>query len=289
MNNINLDLSHISYMQLLSLEHEALNILYEQLRTITSDIFDFCSLEENECLPTLIHKATGMSFKFIPGGEYDMGLSKREETSAKKLCDPLPFDVDRLRPVHRVQVSPLLVSCFPITNSSISRRFDFGFDDPEMDNLAVGLTREQAEYLTQVFGCRLPTEEEWEHFCRAGTETLFTFGDDLPDTDEELESWLSLDFSDPTKLPKNNFGLYGLFGGEWCLDYFRETYDPEASYSTRYYTVRGGGSLFWPWQDQEWIWCMSAMRTSSKDIFFGDSPYCTCCVRLVYDLGNLPN
>jgi len=43
--------------------------------------------------------------------------------------------------------------------------------------------------------------------------------------------------------------------------------------------VRGGGSQFWPWQDEEWIWCASAMRMPSSGLFDG-----RCGFRLAHDL-----
>jgi formylglycine-generating enzyme required for sulfatase activity len=73
----------------------------------------------------------------------------------------------------------------------------------------------------------------------------------------------------------NAFGLHGLFVGEWCLDFFAMSYEPNASLaadgSAR--VVRGGGAFFWPWQDQEWVWCMSAMRCPSTDLPEGKSGF----------------
>jgi hypothetical protein len=85
--------------------------------------------------------------------------------------------------------------------------------------------------------------------------------------EEEFAGWLTFDFSKgPGKT--NGFGLYGLFVGEWCADLFTSSYTfPAASESASGpRVVRGGGAFFWPWQDQEWVWCMSAMRSSSTDL-----------------------
>jgi len=74
-------------------------------------------------------------------------------------------------------------------------------------------------------GCvyRLPTEEEWEYACRAGTMTLWSFGDNSEDL--SLYSWWGYGDAEGhphpvgTKRP-NPWGLYDMHGNvfEYCLD-----------------------------------------------------------------------
>ena len=87
-------------------------------------------------------------------------------------------------------------------------------------------------------GYRLPTEAEWEYGCRAGTTTLFSFGDKISSAEANFEGTGTDNFYAVVKGKKlertaqvgsyrpNQFGFYDMHGNvdEWCSDWYGMTY-----------------------------------------------------------------
>ncbi|MCP4639919.1 MAG: SUMF1/EgtB/PvdO family nonheme iron enzyme [bacterium] len=105
-------------------------------------------------------------------------------------------------------------------------------------------------------GYRLPTEAEWEFACRAGTTSLYYWGDiTIPSEENEYAwhtFWRALDDNvspHPVGLKKPNpYGLCDMSGNvaEWCWDRWQAPYDPDALRDPRgpdiglWRTLRGG-------------------------------------------------
>lgn len=74
---------------------------------------------------------------------------------------------------------------------------------------------------------RLPTEAEWEYACRAGTTTLFHFGEAITEDLVNYNKQFSGKTLDVEAFYPNQWGLYQMHGNvwEWCLDDWHDDYN----------------------------------------------------------------
>lgn len=270
-------LTHLKHREYIQLSETDRRGVIAELADYAKGVFDLCEAVPPSGLPRFRHKASGVMFRYVFGDTYWMGLSAAEYAAAQAICCPPPLSVSEMQPVHEVQVAPCFVAESPLTNQVASDLL-VGYRYDAAPSYPAFLTREDAERVAQCMGGSLPTEAQWEYLCRAGSSSLFCFGDAIP-PEPELARWLAWDLADPL-CNRNAFGLSGLFFGEWCEDAYLDSYADTAKPVVNGFVIRGGGAYFWPWQDEEWVWCMSAMRMPSTDLIDG-----TAAARVVIDLG----
>lgn len=198
-----------------------------------------------------ITNSIGMTLVAVPAGEFLMG-SPDTETDARE--DERPQHLVRItRPLWvgqyevtqaeyekvmgvnpswfaptgngRAKIEGLDTSRFPV--ESISWQ-----DAVEFCNKLSELPEEKAAGRTY----RLPTEAEWQYFCRAGTTTRFHYGDSLTSTQANINGrfpyggaprgpYLGRTTTVGSYEP-NAFGLYDMHGNvaEYCSDWFGREY-----------------------------------------------------------------
>ena len=171
----------------------------------------------------------------IPSGTFWMGTD-----------NPPMEDWDEA-PRREVKVDAFRMSATEITNVQYEafdpthKRGEQGFstgDDEAVTMVSWDDAMAYCRWLSEQTGkhYRLPTEEEWEYACRAGTTTAYNTGDTFPESQWKVQK--NTRDKEPVSLQvaqfePNAWGLYDMHGNveEWCYN----NYD-----GTEFRVVRGG-------------------------------------------------
>ncbi len=194
-----------------------------------------------------VKKIGSVEFVHITGGEFVMGQSDAGRTAlinlliaqnGKKYGKPI-YDkwYSDERPPHRVRVRSFWIATYPITQKQFREVMDRNPSHFEGDNLPVeSVTWHEAMAFCEKFSAaygvtaRLPYEAEWEYACRAGTRTIYYWGNRM----DERYCWYMSRGGATThpvgkKLP-NAWGVYDMSGNvkEWCMDWHDNNYYSES-------------------------------------------------------------
>jgi formylglycine-generating enzyme required for sulfatase activity len=223
---------------------------------LTAFIISFTALKaQSDTAFTTIYQTipeTGLKFKLvpIPAGKFNMGSSPQDQKAEKDET-----------PVRNVSVSAFWMGAYEVTyeeydifmqDNSVTQNSEVDAitrpSQPYIDlTLGMGKTAGYPANSMQQYGAlmycrwlykktgifyRLPTEAEWEYACRAGSTSVYPFGNDAAVLKEY--AWFQDNSNDHYNkvglLKPNKWGLYDMLGNvtEWTLD----QYDPSAYSST---------------------------------------------------------
>ncbi len=224
--------------------------------------------------PVELTSSIGMKLRLIPPGKFSMG----DSGSAHSFPSAAP--------VHQVQITkPFYVGAYEVTQAQYQKIM--GHNPSKFPNASLPVEQvlwDEAtsfcQKVSKLEGCtyRLPTEAEWEYACRAGTDTMFHFGNELNGEQANCDGRRPFGTEADGPFPQstvpggtyapNAFGLYDMHGNvsEWCSDFESEysgsgskpAQDPTGPAFGKYHILRGGG---WSTRPRS---CYSACRSSQN-------------------------
>ena len=215
--------------------------------------------EANELVNTI-----GMEFVRIEAGTFRMGAPARR---AGRSDDRSRYTIHISQPFYLGKYEVTQGQWRAVLGDNPSHFTDCG-DTCPVENVSWEDAQAFIEELNLREGIRvyrLPTEAEWEYATRAGTRTVYSFGN----TKSQLRAygWYR-DNSDNTTHPvrgkrPNGWGLYDLHGNvwEWVADWYGDypsgrVTDPQGPSSGTHRVIRGGG----------WRYNARDCRTASRGI-----------------------
>ena len=178
------------------------------------------------------------------------------------------------RPVHTVTISRrIAMGQYPVTfedydrfvavaegwgflktlfGNKPERPNDYGWGRGRMPVISVSweYAKAYAVWLSEQTGkrYRLPSESEWEYAARAGTETAYSWGNEIgvnrANCDGSGSKWSNRQTSPVGSFAPNGFGLYDLHGNvdEWVEDCWHDNYEGAPSDGSAW-TSGGDGDI----------------------------------------------
>jgi len=238
---------------------------------------------------TLRQSGSGVLFNLIPGGTFTMGFSKRQlqtlrDATSDWELDP-DDDIDKMlaemtdEGERQVHVPPFLIARCPlrVAEAAYWQGFDpKGDDAPHFEDLDLaGFFDDTIASFLRASGYTLPSETQWEYACRAGSDSLFWWGDAIPDLDAAPYWAEDLDDEDEIARFTNRFGLVNMAAyPELCADLWHSVARGGPTDGSPWITdasenkhvTRGGAAISYPWQVRGEHWTMLSGERNSSDI-----------------------
>ncbi len=233
---------------------------------------DRFSVQHDEYGDLFVDKLSGLNFRLVNGGQFECGLSDAELQLLEGFKRELDRETVESLALHKVELSSFLISESPIQRALLKDAVAL-LDDEEPPMVSYA----DAAAFCDKFSLDLPTYWELEiAFRGSGARELFPFGNTLMD-EEAMEEWMSSDWSASESLRRNSTGLVGILWGGWSKTPYGEICRGTDTVDV---AVKLPVAGLWPWQDEEWIFCLNAMHVPSSMLPMEDM----CVVRPVYRL-----
>ena len=229
--------------------------------------------QDNGLEVTYVESTTGMRFVLVPPGEFWMGSPASE---VSRVSDEIH---------HHVRLTQAFyLSAYEVTNAQY-RLFASGHastangEQQPVTEVSHDDAVAFAGWLSTQTGdtYALPTEAQWEYACRAGTTTVFSFGNNINPAQVNYSGTspyngapVGLDRATTTEVgifPANAWGVYDMHGNvwEWCADWYAAysgdlasvTDDPTGPGSSIGDRVVRGGS---------WLLNASSARSANRNV-----------------------
>lgn len=204
--------------------------------------------EESALLPKYLTNSIGMKLALIPPGKFTMGSPPNNKG----------FAGDQ----HEVEITkPFYLGIYEVTQAQWqavmgNNPSQFKGDDLPVESVSWDDCQEFCQRLSLKEGrlYRFPTEAEWEYACRAGTTTVFHYGNSLSSKQANCDFGEGRRKTAPVgSYQPNAFGLYDMHGNvcEWCADWYDVNYygwsprqDPQGPPTGQSRVLRGGSWVF---------------------------------------------
>jgi formylglycine-generating enzyme required for sulfatase activity len=197
------------------------------------DFFRECATDEDkDYCPKMV---------VIPAGSFMMGAQPSQEASSP---NPIAAFLTSASPQHEVTIGrPFAVSKFELTfdewdtcvafGDCVQGISDTGFGRGRRPviNMSWEYAKSYVAWLAKTTGkpYRLLTEAEYEYATRAGTQTMYPWGDDIGRNNANCgmcgSKWDKKETAPVGSFPPNEFGLYDMVGNIW--EWVEDCYHPD--------------------------------------------------------------
>lgn len=231
-------------------------------------------------LKSIYSNSSNMKLVPIPAGDFTMGSPESEKGRGKDE-DQVPVKITQSFLIAETEVTQ--EQWFKVTGKTLQQQIDnkegpigrganlvaeasaegpnqpmcfVNWADAVAFCEALTLAEHEAGTLPKNLTYALPTEAQWEYACRAGTSTVFSYGDTLSAEQANFygkkpyglteEGEYREKTSDVKTFQPNSWGLYDMHGNlyEWCADWYSEKAtggdDPKGPETGEGKNIRGG-------------------------------------------------